>query len=144
MTDTEPSQSQQVNHHPQLFVDSGGQPIPIFVDPGGILGRPQLVRTLQVRASLAIAMMELITFQRHGASVCSDPKAARFLLVDADTRTGRQFIRDWGQDNTRRVLKSTWVKEAIKASRLLEESDGWGGCATYDDGLPIDEEDNTK
>ncbi|KAF7347880.1 40S ribosomal protein S16 [Mycena venus] len=94
---------------PQLFVEDG-RPIRVFVDPGSVLSRPKLIRTLK----------------SQGASIESDPKAADFILVDSDATSGQLFVRDWGAEKT--VLESTWVSKSLSAGRLLKQSDQWGGC----------------
>ena len=58
-------------------------------------------------------------------------------MVDSNSDTGRQFIRDWGLDQNKVVLEHTWVAKSLAARKLLRENDEWGGCGTYDDGLPI-------
>ncbi|KAJ6519762.1 hypothetical protein C8R45DRAFT_1204867 [Mycena sanguinolenta] len=98
----------------QLFVE-GGKPIRLFVDPGSVLSRPKLIRTLK----------------SQGASVESDPKGSDFILVQSDVPTGQHFIRDWGAEKP--VLESTWVAKSISAGRLLKESDQWGGCLAIED-----------
>ncbi|KAG6885588.1 hypothetical protein C0993_012590 [Termitomyces sp. T159_Od127] len=110
----------QLQEVPQIFKDEAS-PWRIFVSANGINGRPKLVRTLK----------------RAGALICSDPKQANVILVDATSDTGREFIRDWGGDTDKVVLQHTWVSACLAASKVLAKDDEWGGCLTFDDGLPI-------
>ncbi|KAK0456748.1 hypothetical protein EV421DRAFT_1922541 [Armillaria borealis] len=111
-----------------LFVDTGA----IFVDPGagGIIGRPKLLRSLR----------------KLGASLCHDPRSAKYILVHPQSDTGRQFIRDWGTDAGKIVLNHLWVQKCSAAGRVLGADDNWGNCTTHDDGLPIGstEEEDVK
>ncbi|KAK0245550.1 hypothetical protein EDD85DRAFT_22288 [Armillaria nabsnona] len=111
-----------------LFVDAGA----IFVDPGagGIIGRPKLLRSLR----------------KLGASLCHDPRSAKYILVHPQSDTGRQFIRDWGTDAGKVVLNHLWVQKCSAAGRVLGADDNWGNCTTHDDGLPIGstEEEDVK
>ncbi|KAK0198173.1 hypothetical protein F5146DRAFT_1131179 [Armillaria mellea] len=102
-----------------LFVDAGA----IFVDPGagGIIGRPKLLRSLR----------------KLGASLCHNPRSAKYILVHPQSDTGRQFIRDWGTDAGKVVLNHLWVQKCSAAGRVLGADDNWGNCLTHDDGLPI-------
>ncbi|RDB29618.1 hypothetical protein Hypma_015586 [Hypsizygus marmoreus] len=111
---------------PVIFRQPDGSQWRIFVEAGGISGRPKLIRTLK----------------RAGANVCSDPKQAQVILVDSTTIPGRQFIRDWGTDANKVVLEYSWVRNCIAAGRLLGEADQWGDCLTADDGLPIVKEES--
>jgi hypothetical protein len=74
----------------------------------------------------------------NGAELLSDATNAQVMLVDPQTRQGRQFIRDWGQDNNKIVLSSVWVNKCLEAERPLLEEDRWGDCLAQDDGRPID------
>lgn len=76
--------------------------------------------------------------QKGGASICSQPREARIILVDSRSRQGRQFIRDWGLDEDKMVLEYTWAKKSNEAGKALLEADSWGDCITVDDGLPIE------
>ncbi|KAG6851177.1 hypothetical protein H0H93_015187 [Arthromyces matolae] len=73
----------------------------------------------------------------YGATICSDPKQASVILVDATSDEGRGFIREWGADTDKVVLQHTWAKACIQASRFIGKDDGWGGFLAVDDGLPI-------
>ena len=66
-----------------------------------------------------------------------DPEHAQIILVDSDSWQGKEFIREWGNDQNKVVLSHTWVIKSIEAAKPLLERDNWGGCKTYDDGLPI-------
>lgn len=79
-----------------------------------------------------------LLLQKGGASICTQPKEARIILVDSRSRQGRQFIREWGQDEDKVVLEYTWAKRCNEAGKALLEGDNWGDCLTVDDGLPID------
>ncbi|KAG6814081.1 hypothetical protein H0H92_003128 [Tricholoma furcatifolium] len=97
----------------------------IFVSANGINGRPKLVRTIK----------------KAGALICSDPKQANVILVDDNSDAGREFIREWGNDNDKVILKHTWVAACITASRPLGKDEEWGGFLAKDDGLPIVKEE---
>ncbi|KAG6898049.1 hypothetical protein C0992_006527 [Termitomyces sp. T32_za158] len=114
------SQFQEI---PQIFTNEAS-PWRIFVSANGITGRPKLVRTLK----------------KAGAVICSDPKQANVILVDATSDTGREFIREWGGDTDKVVLQHTWVAACLAASKVLAKDDEWGGFLTLDDGLPIAKE----
>lgn len=60
------------------------------------------------------------------------------MLVDPPTRQGRQFIRDWGQDDNKTLLHYGWVKICLDAKRPLLAEDQWGNNMAQDDGHPID------
>ncbi|KAG6912010.1 hypothetical protein DXG01_000258 [Tephrocybe rancida] len=87
----------------------------------GIQGRPKMARKLK----------------KAGAVICSDPKEANIIVVDASSDAGRQFIRDWGNDTDKVVLQHTWVGACFAASKALNQDDDWGGYTAVDDGLPI-------
>ncbi|KAJ7786252.1 hypothetical protein B0H16DRAFT_1489785 [Mycena metata] len=95
--------------YPQLFVE-GGIPLKVYVDPGSVVARPKLIRTLK----------------SAGAAIASDPKDSDFILVQSDIDTGQHFFRDWSAE--KKVLEATWVSKSLSAGRLLKESDQWGGC----------------
>ncbi|KAJ6509479.1 hypothetical protein C8R47DRAFT_27300 [Mycena vitilis] len=99
---------------PQLFVENG-TPIRIYVDPGSVVGRPKLIRTLK----------------SAGASIASDPKTADFILVQSDAATGQHFVREWSTD--KKVLQAAWVSKSLSAGRLLKDSDQWGDCVAFED-----------
>ncbi|KAF9457456.1 hypothetical protein BDZ94DRAFT_1326278 [Collybia nuda] len=106
---------------PKVFQNPDGSSWQIFVEAGGIIGRPKLIRLLR----------------KAGATVCADPKQAQVILVDSDSIQGKLFIRDWGKDDNKVVLEHSWVRKSIAAQKILGEVDQWGGCLTQDDGLPI-------
>ncbi|GLB36095.1 putative BRCT domain, a BRCA1 C-terminus domain [Lyophyllum shimeji] len=125
MEEFPPSQASETL--PDLFRKADGSHWRIFVEAGGIVGRPKLIRTLK----------------KAGAMVCSDPKQAQVILVDSGSEQGRQFIRDWGKDTDKVVLEHSWVKKSIAAGHVLDQDwDNWGGCLTVDDGLPIAREES--
>ncbi|KAG5653448.1 hypothetical protein H0H81_000337 [Sphagnurus paluster] len=114
MDDLPPSQPS--DPVPQIFSEWT-----VFVEAGGIIGRPKLIRNLK----------------RAGASICSDPREARVILVDSTSTQGRLFIRDWGKDENKAVVEHTWVSKSIEAGHALDADEQWGGCLTFDDGRPI-------
>ncbi|KAF8078683.1 hypothetical protein FPV67DRAFT_1466082 [Lyophyllum atratum] len=124
----DPSPSQSSENLTKIFHNLDGSQWRVFVEAGGIIGRPKLIRTLK----------------KAGAIVCSDPKQAQVILVDSSSDQGRLFIRDWGNDANKVVLEHSWVKESIAAERVLQD-DRWGGHLAVDDGVPImkEEKDNT-
>jgi hypothetical protein len=72
---------------------------------------------------------------------------ADLILVNPSSDSGRQFIRDWGQDQNKVVLDTAWVKHCIDTGRLFLAEEGYGGFRTLDDGLPIgqgDEDDSEE
>ncbi|KAF8168166.1 hypothetical protein B0H34DRAFT_49653 [Crassisporium funariophilum] len=115
------SQPSTSNGNTPIFCNADGSAIQIFAEANGIQGRPKLARKLK----------------NFGAVICSDPKNARIILVDADTTPGRHFIRDWGRDEGKVVLKHTWVRKCFEAGKALLQEDQWGGCLTFDDGRDI-------
>ncbi|KAG6842260.1 hypothetical protein C0991_000230 [Blastosporella zonata] len=115
--------SSQAPEIPLIFHDEASH-WRVFVSANGINGRPKLVRTLK----------------KAGAVICSDPKQANVILVDATSDTGKEFIREWGNDTDKVVLQHTWVDACIAASKALGKDDEWGGFLTIDDGLPIAKE----
>ncbi|KAJ7596959.1 hypothetical protein C8J56DRAFT_302338 [Mycena floridula] len=96
-------------------------PVSIFLDPGGIIGRRALIKTLEAL----------------GGTIAKDPADARYIVVNAQSYSGRQFIRDWGQDGDKTVLESSWVGCSQRAGHLLHDDENWGGCLALDDGLPL-------
>lgn len=84
--------------------------------------------------------------QKLGATLCHDPRSAKYILVHPQSDTGRQFIRDWGTDAGKVVLNHLWVQKCSAAGRVLGADDNWGNCTTHDDGLPIGatEEEDVK
>ncbi|KAF9015103.1 hypothetical protein BDQ17DRAFT_1418221 [Cyathus striatus] len=108
-----------------IFINPDGSPLQIFVEAGGVNNRPALVRKLR----------------KAGANICIDPKNAQIILVDDDTDQGRHFIRDWGRDENKVVLKHLWVEKCRGAGKVLTSQDEWGDCLTVDDGLPISTEE---
>ncbi|KAJ7038258.1 hypothetical protein C8F04DRAFT_1090067 [Mycena alexandri] len=101
--------TEDARSYPQLFVE-GGIPLKIYVDPGSVVGRPKLIRTLR----------------SAGAAIASDPKDSDFILVQSDIDTGQHFFREWSAE--KKVLEAPWVTKSLSAGRLLKESDQWGGC----------------
>ncbi|KAJ3573679.1 hypothetical protein NP233_g2283 [Leucocoprinus birnbaumii] len=120
MSDPPPSSAPPVPELP-FFHHPDGQRIRIFVEAGGIIHRPRLIRNLK----------------RHDAVICTDPKNAQIILVDPVSWQGKEFIREWGKDQNKVVLDYHWVNSSLDASKPLLETDGWGDCLTRDDGLPI-------
>lgn len=137
--------SQDTVNLPPIFRNADGTRWHIFVEAGGIYGRPKLIRILKVSNSNLLGLFDLFSicwdFQKADAVICSDPKQARVILVDSNSIQGRLFIRDWGKDADKVVLEYSWVKSSISAGRVLAEADQWGGCLTSDDGLPIVKEE---
>jgi hypothetical protein len=82
-----------------------------------------------------------ISSQRLGANISTSVSLAQLILVDSSTKPGRQFIRDWGQDNNKAVLEFGWARKSIEAGRALLQADNWGGCKAIDDGTPSDDDD---
>ncbi|KAG6864462.1 hypothetical protein C0991_009324 [Blastosporella zonata] len=70
---------------------------------------------------------------KSGALICCDPKEANVILVDPTSDTGKDFIREWGNDTDKVVLKHSWVEACITASKALGKEDEWGGFLTIDD-----------
>ena len=96
-----------------------------------------------VLITLNVAVSDLIwhSTQNHGAEPCRFPKDASVLLVDADSRSGKQFVRDWAADPNKVVLGYQWARRCVAQRRLLLEDDDWGGFRVSDDGEDIDSED---
>ncbi|KXN83869.1 hypothetical protein AN958_00949 [Leucoagaricus sp. SymC.cos] len=113
-----PSSTAPPAREPPFLHYPDGQRIGIFVEAGGILNRPRLIRNLKKR----------------DAVICTDPKHAQVILVDPETW---QFIREWGKDENKVVLNYTWVAKCISAGKPLLVEDDYGGSRTCDDGLPI-------
>ncbi|KAG6856647.1 hypothetical protein H0H87_002237 [Tephrocybe sp. NHM501043] len=105
---------------PLIFQDGASQ-WRVFVSASGINGRPKLVRTLK----------------KAGAFICSDPKQSNVILVDATSESGKAFIREWGNDTDKVVLKHSWANACISSSKALGKDDDWGGFLAIDDGLPL-------
>jgi hypothetical protein len=82
-------------------------------------------------------MSSIYILQKHDANICTDPKNAQIILVDASSWQGKEFIREWGQDQNKVVLSYAWVTASENAGRPLLADDDWGACLTKDDGLPI-------
>ncbi|KAF5385227.1 hypothetical protein D9615_001472 [Tricholomella constricta] len=116
-----PSLSQPSEDIPQIFCKADGSQWSVFVEAGGIIGRPKLIRALK----------------KAGAIVCSDPKAAQVILVDSSSPQGKLFIRDWGKDANKAVLEYSWANRSIAVGRILDRDEQWGGFLAVDDGLPI-------
>ncbi|KAF9455082.1 hypothetical protein P691DRAFT_716285 [Macrolepiota fuliginosa MF-IS2] len=120
MSDPPPSSTQPAVD-PPFFHHPDGTRIQIFVEAGGILNRPRLIRNLK----------------KHDAVICSDPKNAQIILVNAESWQGKEFIREWGKDQNKVVLSYAWVTKCISVGKPLLVADNWGDCLTRDDGLPI-------
>lgn len=61
--------------------------------------------------------------------------------MDADSISGRQFVRDWAADPNKVVLGYQWARRCVAQRRLLLEDDDWGGFRVSDDGEDIYSED---
>ncbi|KAL5535408.1 hypothetical protein ACEPAF_3502 [Sanghuangporus sanghuang] len=108
----------------QIFVDTAGHPLPIFVESNGIRdNRPKLIRTLR----------------NYGANICVDVSLARIIVVEPHTSEGRQFVRDWGMDPGKVILEVAWIHRCLEAGRALLENEAWGGCGNLD-GTPLENE----
>ena len=68
-----------------------------------------------------------------------DPADAQIILVDRETDSGRQFVREWSADKV--VLDAAWVSRCVAAGNALLEAENWGDCADLD-GTPIDRDDD--
>ncbi|TFY80773.1 hypothetical protein EWM64_g3245 [Hericium alpestre] len=117
---TAPLQTSNTTTMPNLFVDSNHQPLNVFVDASGVQRRPKLIRALR----------------NSGAKVCLIGEA-RILLVDPESTSGKNYIRDWANDANKVVLTASWVQKCLDKGRALLDADNWGGCVAEDDGQPI-------
>ncbi|EJD04079.1 uncharacterized protein FOMMEDRAFT_140150 [Fomitiporia mediterranea MF3/22] len=118
---SQPSASQPQNAI-KIFVAADDSPLPIFVDSNGITdNRPWLIRTLRT----------------HGAKICPDVSLARIILVEPNSSSGRQFVREWGMDPGKVILDVTWHRRCLEAGRALLENDAFAGCGDLD-GSPLE------
>ena len=78
-----------------------------------------------------------------GATIATDPADAPFVLIDAQSDSGRELLRGWGDRLDAPMLQYTWVQKCIDAGRLLLGADQWGGCVAVDDGRRIGAEDGS-
>jgi hypothetical protein len=58
--------------------------------------------------------------------------------VDSTTDSGRQLIRNWGNEPGIIVLEYSWASASIAAGKALLEREDFGGYRAYDDGRPIE------
>ncbi|KAF9535411.1 hypothetical protein CPB83DRAFT_901138 [Crepidotus variabilis] len=116
-----PSQTQR-GSKTTIFSNVDGTPMRVFAQ-ADLPGRSKLSRELRA----------------NGAEIAHDLTLAQIILVDAESDQGRQFIRNWGQDINKTVLRYSWARKSIEAGKPLLDGDNWGGCVTQDDGAPIEE-----
>ncbi|KAH9937016.1 uncharacterized protein B0H18DRAFT_968781 [Fomitopsis serialis] len=100
--------AQQMN----IFVDSSGRPLHVFVETSEFAQRPKLIRDLR----------------RDGAMIAHYPSEAQIILVDMETNAGKQFVNDWGAEPGKVVLRWEWVHKSTQAGKALLVKDNWGGC----------------
>lgn len=71
-----------------------------------------------------------------GGEACKNPGDANFIIVDAQTDGGRQFIRDWASEKP--ILQYDFVKKCLDANAFLgpdTQPEPYGGCEALDDGF---------
>ncbi|TFY72869.1 hypothetical protein EVG20_g124 [Dentipellis fragilis] len=115
------SSSQAAQRNPNLFTDSSGSPLKVFLDVSGIEKRARVFRTLRT----------------SGAQLVKEVREADIILVNSATDSGLHHVRGWGKDRNKVVLDYSWVEACLEDDRALLEEDDWGGCLAYDDGRSI-------
>ncbi|TFK41223.1 hypothetical protein BDQ12DRAFT_431451 [Crucibulum laeve] len=120
--------SSQAEKLPPLYINGNGTPMQVFVEAGGIINRPRLVRRLKER----------------GAAICHSPKDAQVVLLNPTSDQGRAFLRLWGGNANRVILEYKWEEGCRAKDRLLGADEDWGGYVAVDDGLPISQGDGEE
>ncbi|KIY63521.1 hypothetical protein CYLTODRAFT_426042 [Cylindrobasidium torrendii FP15055 ss-10] len=63
--------------------------------------------------------------ETNGGTVTADTASADILLVDANSRQGREVARIW--EGSKVVLKSIWLDVCRQEDKFLNAADNWGG-----------------
>ncbi|KAH6914470.1 hypothetical protein BKA70DRAFT_1095313 [Coprinopsis sp. MPI-PUGE-AT-0042] len=116
---------EDANVNRQLFVDPMmGQPLSIYVDKD-VEDKEELCRLLGV----------------HGGHVSSGYSGVQYLLVDPLKPSGQSLYRQWCGKKSKLILHARWIRECIKANRLLTYVDQWGGCKMTGEEAQAEEEE---
>lgn len=111
--------------HPQslngeLFRNSSGTSLEIYIEPTDVPNRPKLVRSLKVcpfHEVMQSATMLILPLQKAGAQIVSPPHIAQLILVARDSETARRLIGEWdGQQKV--ILDVDWAWNALRLNKL--------------------------
>jgi hypothetical protein len=88
----------------------------------------------------------IIRIQKLKAKTCPNPRDAAILVV-SQSRSGRQFLRDWKDDKDKTIVYASWITESQRLGYLLGAQESSKFIA-IDDGRPLstiaDDEDEAE
>ncbi|KAJ3549328.1 hypothetical protein NM688_g5190 [Phlebia brevispora] len=91
-----------------IFSDSFGRPLRIFVEASSVVERPKLIRLLRT----------------HGAQIEQWVKNSDIILVDETVPDSLIFAAQWPQKH---ALSYRWAHQAVRDGRCRGASENWGG-----------------
>ena len=122
-----PSSSQLAT---RVFVDSGDQPLKVFLQADEILNRHLILRKLKVNCHFPphrMGLNETFFRQRGHASICSEIADAHLLVIAPKTAGGKELIRAWETEEDKLFLSLDWLFESVKRGKAYLADENWGG-----------------
>ncbi|TFK25250.1 hypothetical protein FA15DRAFT_668790 [Coprinopsis marcescibilis] len=95
----------------------------LFVDP--MLGLP-LAMFIEKDVGDKDELCQLVT--AHGGSIASGYSGVTYILVDPYKTSGQNLYRQYAGKKGKVILDARWIRECIRADKLMTYSTNWAGC----------------